>query len=106
MDAALAIRTAREHAGLSKRELARRAATSPAAIVHYEAGTRDPTVGTLVRIIEATGVVGVIDLAAGPPRPTPVVNARRLAAVLDLAERLPRRAAARDLEYPPLPGRR
>jgi transcriptional regulator with XRE-family HTH domain len=103
MDAALAIRTAREHAGLSKRELARRAATSPAAIVAYESGTRDPTVGTLARIVQATGAVGLIELEPGPARPDRAASARALVDVLGLADAIPLRPAARELPYPPFP---
>ena len=42
--------------GVSKRELARRAHTSPAAIVEYESGRRSPTVDTLSRLIDACGL--------------------------------------------------
>jgi hypothetical protein len=101
MDAAVAIRNARVHAGLSKRELARRAATSPAAIVAYESGERDPTVRTLARIIAATGAVGEIEVQPGPPPPDPAANARVLGQVLELAEHLPRTPASTRLAFPP-----
>jgi transcriptional regulator with XRE-family HTH domain len=101
--AALVVRTAREHARLSKRELARRAGTSPAAIVAYEAGTRDPTVGTLVRIVTAAGARVEFDVERTRPRPDPTLAGERLAQVLELAEHLPRRPAARHLSYPPFP---
>jgi transcriptional regulator with XRE-family HTH domain len=101
MDAAWAIRKARELAGLSKRELARRARTSPAAIVAYEGGMRDPTVGTLDRILGAAGSAADIELEPERMQPDPVVSARRLAQVLALADRLPKRPAARRLTYPP-----
>jgi transcriptional regulator with XRE-family HTH domain len=99
--AAHTVRTAREHARLSKRELARRAGTSPAAIVAYEAGTRDPTVGTLVRIVTAAGASVEFDVEPTRPRPDPKVAGERLAQVLELAEHLPRRPATRHLAYPP-----
>ena len=104
MNAALAVQTAREHAGLSKRELARRAGTSPAAIVAYESGTRDPTVGTLARLVAAAGAQGEIEIDVGPPRPDAQTCGRRLGQVLELAEHLPRRRASSRLEYPPFPG--
>ena len=104
MDAGVLIRSARERAGLSKRELARRAGTSPAAIVTYEQGTRVPTVDTLARIVTAAGSDADVRLAARPG-PDPVVAGHRLEQVLDLAEHLPRRPAARRLTFPPL-GRR
>ena len=102
MDAAQAIRTAREAAGLSKRELARRAGTSPAAIVAYESGAREPTLPTLARILRAAGVRADLRVVAGGGAPDPATAARRLAQVLDLAERLPRRPAGRRLTFPPL----
>ncbi len=101
VDAALTIKTAREHARISKRELARRAGTSPAAIVAYESGTRDPTVGTLARIVAAAGALSEIELGSGPPRPDPQVAGTRLGQVLELAEHLPHRRASRTLAYPP-----
>jgi len=55
MDAAVVIRTAREMSGLSKRELARRAKTSAAAIVRYESRQSSPSVDTLNRILRAAG---------------------------------------------------
>jgi transcriptional regulator with XRE-family HTH domain len=103
MDAAFTVTKAREQAGLSKRELARRARTSPAAIVAYEAGTRDPTVGTLVRLVAAAGASIEIDLEPARSRPDPAVSGARLVQVLELAERLPRRPASRHLAYPPFP---
>ena len=49
------IRMARRRAGLSQEELARRAATSQAAISAYESGRRSPSVATLTRILTAAG---------------------------------------------------
>lgn len=68
MDAAAIVSIARERAGLSKRELARRAGTSPAAIVKYEAGTMSPTVETLSRILDAAGWSIEVDLVSRPAR--------------------------------------
>ena len=103
MDAAWSVRKAREIAGLSKRELARRAHTSPAAIVAYEAGERDPTVGTLTRIMAAAGAITEIEIEPARTRPDPAASAARLSQVLALAERLPRRPAHRRITYPPFP---
>lgn len=99
MIASTLIRTAREGAGLSKRELARRAGTSAAAIVMYEQGTRDPSVETLARIVTAAGARADVRLIRGPGRDR-CTAAHRLEAVLDLAEHLPRKAAARRLAFP------
>lgn len=95
----MTIRRARERAGLSKRELARRAQTSHAAVVAYESGRRDPTVATLTRLLAAAGVRPVLRL---DPAPTIDVEraGRLLEQVLDLAEALPTRAASRRLEAP------
>jgi len=102
VDAAAAIRNARLAAGLSKRELARRASTSPAAIVAYERGTRGPTLPTLTRILAAAGARA--DLTVRPDRrPDRELAGRTLADVLELAEHLPHRRAARRLAFPPLP---
>lgn len=99
MDAAAAIRHAREQAGLSKRELARRAHTSPAAIVLYEAGTREPSYATLRRIVMAAGFDTRLSVVPGR-RPEPVTLGRRLVEVLELAEHLPSRRASRRLTFP------
>ncbi|MDQ3954602.1 MAG: helix-turn-helix domain-containing protein [Actinomycetota bacterium] len=49
------IKLARHDAGLSQRELARRAGTSQATLSAYEAGKKSPSFETLVRIIRAAG---------------------------------------------------
>jgi transcriptional regulator with XRE-family HTH domain len=49
------ISMARRRAGLSRAELARRAGTSPAALVALESGARQPTLPTLYRILDAAG---------------------------------------------------
>lgn len=94
------IRSARERARLSKRALAAAARTSPAAIVHYEAGAQAPTLPTLERILGAAGQRLDTQLVAAPD---PVRAGRILAEVLELAGNLPTRPAARRLPYPPFP---
>jgi transcriptional regulator with XRE-family HTH domain len=101
MDPADAIRHAREQAKMSKRELARRAGTSPAAIVFYESGTREPSYSTLSRLAAAAGFDARLSLVP-KMTPAPDVLGRRLTEVLDLAEHLPHRRASRRLAYPPL----
>jgi transcriptional regulator with XRE-family HTH domain len=101
VDASAAIKLARLRARLSKRELARRASTSPAAIVHYESGVHSPTLPTLERIVAAAGSQLKVDVKALPiPRE---VSNHRVQQVLELAEHLPKRPAARVLTYPRLP---
>lgn len=53
--AARLIREARLEAGLSQSELAKRAGTSQPTVAAYESGTKIPGVGTLTRLLEATG---------------------------------------------------
>ena len=101
MTAALAIRTARQRAGLSKRALARRARTSPAAIVWYEAGARHPTLPTLQRILAAAGSHADLVIVSRANRPDAETAGRRLEEVLELAARLPQRRARRELPFPP-----
>lgn len=95
------IRRVREAAGLSKRELARRAGTSPAAIVEYESGRRDPNAATLLRILRAGG--GGLELVEQRRRLDDARQGRLLLEVLRLAEHLPRRPASRTLPYPRFP---
>lgn len=49
------VRVARQHAGLSQAELGRRAGVTQSVISAYESGTRQPSMPTLTRIIEAAG---------------------------------------------------
>jgi predicted nucleotidyltransferase/DNA-binding XRE family transcriptional regulator len=49
------IREARKAAGLSQRELARRAGTSQPAVARYEQGTVVPTLATLERLLQSCG---------------------------------------------------
>lgn len=49
------IKLARGDAGLSQRELARRAGTSQATLSAYEAGRKSPSLDTLARIVRAAG---------------------------------------------------
>ena len=49
------IKLARHDAGLSQRELARRAGTSQATLSAYEAGRKSPSLETLARIVRAAG---------------------------------------------------
>jgi transcriptional regulator with XRE-family HTH domain len=100
MDPATAIRQAREQAKLSKRELARRAGTSAAAIVQYESGAREPSYTTLTRILRAAGFDAELKVVTRR-RELRATRGRHLAEVLDLAEHLPRRRAARRITYPP-----
>jgi transcriptional regulator with XRE-family HTH domain len=93
MDVARTLRDARGRAGLSQAELARRAATSQAAISAYESSAKEPSVATLSRLLTATGSRLTVDPA--PPRvlvPSPAQQSRAgriFADVLALADALP-----------------
>ena len=91
VDAATLLRGARTRAGLSQRDLARRARTSPAAVCLYETGQRVPRIDTLARLVAATGAT--LDVVARAPSPGVDVdaNARVLEELLDLADHLPQR---------------
>jgi transcriptional regulator with XRE-family HTH domain len=102
MTPATAIRSARQRAGLSKRALARRAGTSPAAVVLYESGARQPTLPTLERILAATGQRAELTLAPVRDAPDRLRAGLILAEVLELAEHLPLRPPDPRLAYPRL----
>ena len=94
------ITEARTRAGISKRELARRARTCPAAIVEYESGRRSPTVDTLARLIDACGMGYNITLYSTAARERRNTAGKRLSEVLALADTLPHRAVARKCGFP------
>ncbi len=50
------LQLARMKAGMSQRELAERAGVPSTMISAYERGLRDPTVGTLLRLVRAAGL--------------------------------------------------
>ncbi len=55
IDAAGILREARDRAGLSQRELARRAGTSQSVVARIELGQTSPSVSTLDRLLAAAG---------------------------------------------------
>ena len=57
------IKIARSEAGLSQRDLAKRAGTSQATLSAYEAGRKSPTLDTLARVVRAAGADLRITLA-------------------------------------------
>lgn len=95
MNAARAIREAREQAGLPQAALAARAGTSQATLSAYENGRKEPTVATLARLLEAAGAQLRVDTALER-------RARTFSRVLDLAAALPTRHEP-TLRYPRLP---
>jgi len=81
------IAKARARAGLTQAALARRAGIPRSVLNAYERGSRQPDAGALAAILRAAGfelrLAPIIDLEQ---------NARALAEVLELAEKLPYRA--------------
>jgi transcriptional regulator with XRE-family HTH domain len=100
------IRTVRRRRGLTQAALARRAGTSQPVVSAYEHGRRDPTYGTLRRLVEAGGERLVLDagLPAGgpPPAADAAEHARRLVDVLLLADAIPTRPRVTRMRAPRL----
>lgn len=84
------LRRARSRAGLTQRELARRAGVAQSVVAAYESGAREPSLGTLAALVEAAGISLSIDLGPAVPA-APALGPigrrlrRRRAAVLALA---------------------
>ncbi len=93
------VQRVRNRAGLSLRELGRRAGTSHSTLSAYEAGRKVPTVDTLDRIVRAAGFVAGIDLEPDVGGPDRTARGRELVEVLDLAAMFPARHAP-TLDYP------
>jgi transcriptional regulator with XRE-family HTH domain len=100
MEAGAAIRTARDRAGLSLRQLARRAQTSHSTLSAYEAGDKVPTVTTLARIVRAAGFALDLELAPRVDGPDREAKGRELVEVLELAAQFPARHEP-TLSFPP-----
>lgn len=107
MEPAALLKAVRRRNGLTQVELARHAGTSQPVISAYERGHRDPTYGTLCRLVAAGGEQVRLDAAPArsdlPPPADVHEHAARLAAVLSLADAIPlRRARPRLLDAPRL----
>ena len=107
MDAASTLRAVRRDAGLSLRELARRAGTSHATLVAYEQGRAIPRVDTLDRILRAAGRASAIEVSrcADASDEERRAKGEELRAALELAAVFPARHRPR-LAMPPFPDRR
>lgn len=90
------IKAVRRRGGLTQADLAQRAGTSQPVVSAYEHGHRDPTFGTLRKLIEASGERLRIDASPDasdlPPALTLEEHARRLVDVLSVADAIPARA--------------
>jgi transcriptional regulator with XRE-family HTH domain len=91
---------------LTQAEFARLAGTSQPVISAYEHGRRDPSFGTLRRLVAAGGERLVIETAVLADGPPPAADdderARRLVDVLLLADAIPARRRSRGLRAPRL----
>lgn len=94
MDAAVTVRTARHRAGLSLRQLARRAGTSHSTLAAYESGRTTPSVSTLDRIVRAAGFELATELRPRVGNLDPAARGAELVEVLELAALFPARHAA------------
>ena len=95
VNAAAAIKRARQRAGLSLRELARRAGTSHATLAAYESGRKVPSVETFDRIVRAAGYAPIVELAPTVGGIDRGDRGRELREVLELAAKFPARHAAK-----------
>ena len=105
MDIGREIRAVRHRAGLTQAELAELGGTSQATLSAYESGGKVPSAATLDRLFAACGmrltVAPALTPVRSPSRRILAERGRTLAAVLDLAGRLPSRHAAQ-MRFPPL----
>ena len=93
------LRKTRSGAGLSLRELARRASTSHSTLLAYEQGKKVPTTTTFFRVIEACGNAIDLDIQPRVKERDGIPRGDELVAVLQLAEQFPHRAS-RHLNLP------
>jgi transcriptional regulator with XRE-family HTH domain len=99
------LKSLRRRGGLTQAELARRAGTSQPVVSTYEHDRRDPTIGTLRKLVAAGGQRLRLDITPMPDLPPPAdveEHARRLLDVLSLADAIPTRPPAPLLDAPRL----
>ena len=96
------LRHARQSAGLSLRELARRAGTSHATILAYEHGTKVPTVTTFLRLLRACDYAVDLRLERRIRERDGIQRGEELEEVLRLAGQFPVRID-RSLRFPRWP---
>lgn len=97
---ARSLRESRARAGLSLRELARRAGTSHATLSAYEQARKSPAVTTYFRILEACGLAIDVETSPRIREHRGLDRGEELAQVLELAEAFPARHS-RIMTYPP-----
>ena len=97
--AAATLRRVRARAGLSLRQLARRAGTSHSTLAAYESGRVTPGVETVDRIVRAAGFALDLEVSPRVGGPDALARGRELVAVLELAAQFPARHE-RTLQFP------
>ena len=107
MSPAELLRLVRRRAGLTQSDLAQRAGTSQPVVSAYERGHRDPSYGTLQRLVAAAGeelrLVAVQRPMTDLPPPADIEeHARRLLDVLSIADAVPPRRGSPTLQAPRL----
>ena len=85
------LRYARQRAGLSLRDAARRAGVSPSALAAYERGARTPSLDKLFGILHALGFAVRIELEPRVRERDGVPRGEELVEVIRLAEHYPPR---------------
>lgn len=98
-EVARTLKEARAHAGLSLRELAKRAGTSHATLSAYEQGKKMPSVETFLRILGACGYAVDFELSPRIRQSDGLDRGAELEAALELAAQFPARHGRR-LTYP------
>jgi uncharacterized protein len=99
------IKLVRRRVALTQADLAARAGTSQPVVSAYEHGRRDPTVGTLRKLLAGAGAQLRLDarpMADLPPPADLVEHGRRLVDVLSLADAIPARPRPPSLDAPRL----
>jgi transcriptional regulator with XRE-family HTH domain len=91
MDAPTLLRSARRRAGLTLRQLGRRAATSHSTVAAYEAGRVTPTADTLDRVVRAAGYELEVRLARRVRGDERLARGDELVQALELAAMFPAR---------------
>jgi transcriptional regulator with XRE-family HTH domain len=105
VDVALTLRAWRRRAGLTQADLAARTGTSQATVSAYERATKQPSVATLTKLLDAMGSRLTVESRRRPVRMPSAQDharvARGLLDVLTLADSLPTRHESR-LRFPRL----
>jgi transcriptional regulator with XRE-family HTH domain len=69
MDAGRLIVEARKRAGITQTELASRMGTHQSVIARWETGKTQPTLQTVIRAVEATGLELIVSISGSNPNP-------------------------------------